>query len=110
MDYAGAWSAERDGCHRFVYDDNGKPTECPEPPVRVGWRYAANTRSWHAERGRCHRFIYDEHGKPTVCPEPPVRVGWRYAAHTRSWYAVDACAQHASQLERRPQPSGTGRR
>ena len=60
--------------------------------------------AWHAERGRCHRFVYAEHGKPTVCPEPPVRVGWRYAAHTRTWHAVDACAQHASQLPSRPRP------
>jgi hypothetical protein len=47
-DYAGAWSAERGRCHRFVYDPNGKPDNCPEPPVAVGWRYAAHTRSWHA--------------------------------------------------------------
>jgi hypothetical protein len=33
-DYAGAWSAERGRCHRFVYgDEDGHPTECPAPPA-----------------------------------------------------------------------------
>jgi hypothetical protein len=37
-DYAGAWSAERGRCHRFVYDPEGKPDYCPEPIVTAGWR------------------------------------------------------------------------
>ena len=39
QDYAGAWTAERGPCHRFVYtEDDGRPTNCPKPPVRSGWR------------------------------------------------------------------------
>ena len=39
QDYAGAWTAQRGRCHRFVYtEDDGHPTNCPEPPVRSGWR------------------------------------------------------------------------
>jgi hypothetical protein len=36
MDYAGASSAERERCHRFVYDVEDKPTGCPShqlPPA-----------------------------------------------------------------------------
>jgi len=57
--------------------------------------------AWHAERGICHRFVYDEHGKPSVCPERIVATGWLvdYKGH---WKAVDACARHAPQLEKRP--------
>jgi hypothetical protein len=47
-DYAGAWSAERGHCHRFVYnDEDGHPTECPEPPMRSGWRRGGQGR-WYA--------------------------------------------------------------
>jgi hypothetical protein len=32
-DCAGAWTAERGRCHRFVYGyDDGHPNHCPEPP------------------------------------------------------------------------------
>jgi hypothetical protein len=37
-DYAGAWTAERGGCHRLLYDPDGKPTGCPAIPVASGWR------------------------------------------------------------------------
>lgn len=39
QDYAGAWTAERGRCHRFVYvDGDGRPANCPEPTVTSGWR------------------------------------------------------------------------
>jgi hypothetical protein len=38
-DYAGAWTAERGRCHRFIYrEDDGRPADCPGPPVMGGWR------------------------------------------------------------------------
>lgn len=36
-DYARAWSSERGRCHRFVYDEHGKPDNCPEPNATSGW-------------------------------------------------------------------------
>jgi hypothetical protein len=47
QDYAGAWSAERDRCHRLVYASDGKPTNCPEPTVTSGWRQDYRGR-WYA--------------------------------------------------------------
>ena len=39
QDYAGAWTAERGRCHRFVcVDDDGRPANCPEPTLTSGWR------------------------------------------------------------------------
>ena len=64
--------------------------------------------AWSSERGRCFRFVYtsDEHGRPTNCPGRPVKVGWTQDHRVR-WYVVDACEEHASQLQGRPQrPSG----
>jgi hypothetical protein len=38
-DYAGAWTTERGRCHRLVYTEaDGRPANCPGPPVRSGWR------------------------------------------------------------------------
>jgi hypothetical protein len=38
-DYAGAWSAERGRCYRFVYGtEDGRPANCPEPTDTSGWR------------------------------------------------------------------------
>ncbi len=37
MDYAGAVAVDRGGCFRFIYDEHGKPTKCPEPPISTGW-------------------------------------------------------------------------
>ncbi len=37
VDYAGACSTERGRCFRFVYDDQGKPANRPEPPIATGW-------------------------------------------------------------------------
>jgi hypothetical protein len=37
MDYAGAVSTQRARCFRFVYDDQGKPANCPKPLVATGW-------------------------------------------------------------------------
>jgi len=46
VDYAGAWTAERGGCHCFVYDSQGKPDSCPEPIVTSGWRVGGRLR-WY---------------------------------------------------------------
>ena len=35
MDVAGPRSAERERCFRFIYDEHGKPENCPEPPLSV---------------------------------------------------------------------------
>ena len=54
-DYAGAWSAERGRCHRFVYgDDDGHPTECPAPPVGSGWRRDGQGRWYTADACAAH--------------------------------------------------------
>jgi len=34
-------------CHRFVYDPDGTPDNCPEPTVTSGWRRDAQGR-WYA--------------------------------------------------------------
>jgi hypothetical protein len=48
QDYAGAWSAERGRCHRFVYGtEDGHPEHCPRPPVSSGWRRDGTGR-WFA--------------------------------------------------------------
>ncbi len=36
-EYAGAWSAERGRCQRFVTDPDGKSVNCPERPIASGW-------------------------------------------------------------------------
>jgi hypothetical protein len=55
QDYAGAWSAERGvRGHRFVYDPDGKPGNCPEPPVRSGWRRDGQGR-WYDIAKVTHR-------------------------------------------------------
>jgi hypothetical protein len=46
-DYAGAVSAERGRCFRFVYDEHGKPTHCPGAVTRTGWLYRAHERKWY---------------------------------------------------------------
>ena len=47
QDYAGAWTAERGRCHRFVYvDGDGRPANCPEPTVTSGWRRCGQGR-WY---------------------------------------------------------------
>ena len=59
--------------------------------------------AWHAERGNCFRFVYtsEEDGRPMVCPQPIVTSGWTRDGDCR-WYEVDACEQHAPQLQKRP--------
>jgi hypothetical protein len=48
QDYAGAWMGERGRCHRFVYEEpDGRPANCPCPPVTSGWRRDGEGR-WHA--------------------------------------------------------------
>jgi hypothetical protein len=37
MDYAQAVSTERGRCFRWVYDDTGKPTNCPGAVIASGW-------------------------------------------------------------------------
>jgi hypothetical protein len=66
--------------------------------------------AFHVERGTCFRFVYtsDHDGRPMKCPQPIIAVGWTRDGDGR-WYAVDACEQHASQLERRPRPGKRSR-
>jgi hypothetical protein len=45
MDYAGAVSVDRGRCYRFVYDEHGKPTGCPETPIATGWLQVG--AKWH---------------------------------------------------------------
>jgi len=45
MDYAGAVSTQRGRCHRYIYDDQGKPANCPKPPVATGWTQIGP--KWH---------------------------------------------------------------
>jgi hypothetical protein len=40
-------AGQRSQAHRFVYDDDGHPTECPAPPVGSGWRRDGQGR-WYA--------------------------------------------------------------
>jgi hypothetical protein len=47
QDYAGAVSAERGRCFRFVYDENGKPERCSAPITGTGWLYLTYSRKWH---------------------------------------------------------------
>jgi hypothetical protein len=37
VDYAGACSTDRGRCFRFITDPDGKPDNCPEPIIVVGW-------------------------------------------------------------------------
>jgi hypothetical protein len=48
-DYAGAWEAVRERCHRYVYtsDEDGRPMPCPQPVVSSGWVLAEHTGKWH---------------------------------------------------------------
>jgi hypothetical protein len=46
-DYAGAWHGTRGRCCRFVYDQDGKPTESTEPVFASGWRQDWQCL-WHA--------------------------------------------------------------
>jgi hypothetical protein len=45
MDYAGAVAVDRGRCFRFIYDEHGKPTKCPEPPIATGWLQVGP--KWH---------------------------------------------------------------
>ncbi len=62
QDYAGAWTADRGRCHRFVYtEDDGRPINCPGPPVRSGWRqdgqrrwYVVDACVWHSAELLAH--------------------------------------------------------
>jgi hypothetical protein len=45
MDCAGAISTERGRCFRFVYDEQGKPENCPAPIAATG-RLKVGPR-WH---------------------------------------------------------------
>jgi hypothetical protein len=45
MDYAGAVAVYRGECFRFIYDEHGKPTKCPEPPIATGWLQVGP--KWH---------------------------------------------------------------
>ena len=40
VDYAGAWHGDKGACFRMVVTSptDGRPTRCPQLPIRVGWR------------------------------------------------------------------------
>jgi hypothetical protein len=62
VDYAGACSAQRDGrCFRFIYDEHGKPTRCPDPLAVTGW---VKIDRWH-EVDACA-----EHAAQLMKPRP----------------------------------------
>jgi hypothetical protein len=54
-DYAGAWSAERGRCHRFVYDPGSKRDNCPQPTVTSGWLHDYRGRWYVVDAGAGHR-------------------------------------------------------
>lgn len=56
--------------------------------------------SWSANRGRCFRFVYNPtgEGRPEMCPDLVAGSGWRYEEYHGRWCALDACAEHLSQL------------
>ena len=65
MDYAGAWQAKRGICHRFIYDEFGKPTECPQPVIASGWT-SDGRGHWYAVDA-CERHASQLERRP-VCP------------------------------------------
>ena len=81
------------------------PVATPGFPV-TGLRYRRPVHdyagAWSVERDRCHRFVDGtQDGHPEHCPGQPMASGWRRDGQDR-WSAIDACAQHRSQLEARP--------
>ena len=62
MDYAGAVSTQRGRCHRYIYDDQGKPADCPKPPLATGWTQIGP--KWHPV-DTC-----TEHATQLLKPEP----------------------------------------
>jgi hypothetical protein len=90
-DYAEAWSAERGRCHRLVYDSDGKPDNCPEPPVAVGWRRDGRGRWFAVDACAGHASELVKRPRPSAevertamveclnCGQPfdPTRYRWR---------------------------------
>ena len=63
QDYAGARSAERGRCHRFVYlEGDDRPTNYPKPPLMSGWRRDGQGR-WYVVDG-CERHRSELSGRP----------------------------------------------
>jgi hypothetical protein len=44
-DYAGAVSADRGRCFRYVHDVHGKPERCSAAIIGAGWLYASTSGS-----------------------------------------------------------------
>jgi hypothetical protein len=59
-------------------------------------------RSFTIESGRCFRMVRDpeprHQGHTMHCPEPVVARG-RFRSEAKKVYTVDACAEHANELE-----------
>jgi hypothetical protein len=59
-------------------------------------------KSFTIEPGRCFRMVRDpvpeRRGHKTHCPEPVVASG-RFRSEGKKTYTVDACAEHAGELE-----------
>ena len=65
--------ATRGRCHRFVYiSDDGRPTHCPEPVVRLRWRRDGDGR-WHVVDA------YERHGSELL-----ERPSWLKGANQRT--------------------------
>jgi len=62
MDYAGAVSTQRGRCFRFITDPDGKPDNCPEPPIATGWTQIGS-KWWQVDA--CH-----EHATQLMKPGP----------------------------------------
>ena len=45
MDFAQAVSVHRGRCFRWVYDDHGRPTTCPQAVIASGWLKVGER--WH---------------------------------------------------------------
>jgi hypothetical protein len=61
----GSWHAEPGRWHRFVYDPDGKPTECPEPPIRLGWRHDYRGRWYFVDACARHADQLERRPRPT---------------------------------------------
>jgi hypothetical protein len=65
-DYAGAWGGELGRCFRYVYGEgDGHPENCPEPPVRAGWKRDYLGR-WHpVDACAVHASQVDDRPRPS---------------------------------------------
>lgn len=101
QDYAGAVSAERGRCFRFVYDEHGKPERCPEPMTRTGWLYLVHPWKWYPVDS-CERHVGQLEKRPR--PPRPSYANDRWHPLGSAWsstWTVRVFRRHA-------EPSGCG--